>query len=78
MSSLAANASTNIDLFSIMINELHNLTLRVYQMQEGKSYTEEHLYDSGLQALFVHKKRKIISVQQQLRHMSLEIYKTWI
>lgn len=64
-------AESLTDFPRLTINELHNLTLGVYQIKQRKSYTEEHLNDLGLYELYVHKEHNnIICVQLQSRHTS--------
>jgi len=61
------------DFLKLTLNELRNLTLDIYQIKQAKSYTEEHLNDSKLYELLVHKERSDI-IHVQSRHTSSKIY----
>lgn len=59
--------------------ELRNLTLGIYQLKQSRSYTQEHISQTGMYSLYVHREDvSVIRIQLRSRHTSSKIYNMWI
>ncbi|GFU63748.1 DDE Tnp4 domain-containing protein [Trichonephila clavipes] len=59
--------------------ELQYLTLGIHQLKQSRSFTYEHLNQSGLFSLYVKRKySSVVQLQLRLRHTSSKVYNIWI
>ena len=66
------------------MDDLHRLTIGVYQLKQAASYTREHLASDDLDvdkyyAMYIHRdEADIIRVKMQSRHTTSQQYQFWI
>jgi hypothetical protein len=59
--------------------QLRELTLGIYQLKQARSYTQEHLSDTGSYNVFLHKQNAdVLRVKIQSRHVASKVHNLWI
>ena len=66
---------TKLDNFQELTeDELRDLTMGVYQLQQAKTYTDEHFYENGLYEIMAHKEEDDVLIAQiRSRHTSINL-----
>lgn len=74
------DAASMEDIPKLTYDELHDITLGIYQLKQAKSYTQEHKKsEHGLYIIQLHKDTSnIIRVKIQSRHKTSKNYTIWI
>jgi len=61
------------------LDDLHKITIGIYQLKQASSYAREHMSDEGNYVLYVHQEESdILRVKLQSRHTSSKQYQLWI
>lgn len=61
------------------MDDLHRITIGVYQLKQASSYAREHLNDDEGYILFAHREEPgVIRIKIQSRHTSAKQYQLWI
>jgi len=67
------------DFPRLTLEDLHRITIGIYQIKQAASYTREHMAEDGNYVLYVHKQEAdILRVKLQSRHTSSKQYQLWI
>ncbi|GFQ74525.1 DDE Tnp4 domain-containing protein [Trichonephila clavata] len=67
------------DFSRLTWKELRYLTLGIYLLKHCRSFTHEHLNQSGLYSLYVNREdSSVVRLQLRLRHTSSKVYNIWI
>lgn len=74
------DATSLEDFPRLTLDDLHRITIGVYQLKQAASYTREHLKDDdGSYILYTHKEEAgVVRVKVQSRHTSAKQYQLWI
>lgn len=63
----------------LTMEDLHRLTIGVYQLKQASSYAREHLNDDEGYILFSHREEpEVLRIKIQSRHTSAKQYQLWI
>lgn len=67
------------DFPRLTLDDLHKITIGVYQLKQASSYAREHMSDEGNYVLYVYQEESdILRVKLQSRHTSSKQYQLWI
>jgi len=67
------------DFPRLTLEDLHRITIGIYQIKQAASYTRKHMAENGNYVLYVHKQEAdILRVKLQSRHTSSKQYQLWI